>query len=183
MACSGGARRSGCVFSRRPRAAASSGRSGHRLRGRARGDLGIIGHNGAGKSTLLRSSPGSPRRPAAGGPERAGRSPARGRHRLPPRADGPRERLPERCDPGWAGATSPQVRRDRRFRGLGRFIDTPVKRYSSGMYLRLAFSVAAHLEPEILIIDEVLSVGDLAFQESAWDGWRRSPARDGRCSS
>src|SRR6202022_61105 len=50
------------------------------------------------------------------------------------------------------------------FAGVARFIDTPVKRYSSGMYLRLAFAVAAHLEPEILIVDEVLAVGDLAFQ-------------------
>ncbi len=44
-------------------------------------------------------------------------------------------------------------------------MDTPVKRYSSGMYVRLAFAVAAHLEPEILLVDEVLSVGDAAFQK------------------
>jgi lipopolysaccharide transport system ATP-binding protein len=50
------------------------------------------------------------------------------------------------------------------FAGVEKFLDTPVKRYSSGMYVRLAFAVAAHLEPEILIIDEVLAVGDAAFQ-------------------
>jgi lipopolysaccharide transport system ATP-binding protein len=55
------------------------------------------------------------------------------------------------------------------FSGCARYIDTPVKRYSSGMYVRLAFAVAAHLEPEILIVDEVLAVGDLAFQSKCID--------------
>jgi lipopolysaccharide transport system ATP-binding protein len=51
------------------------------------------------------------------------------------------------------------------FSGVSRFLDTPVKRYSSGMYVRLAFAVAAHLDPEILVIDEVLAVGDIEFQQ------------------
>ena len=50
------------------------------------------------------------------------------------------------------------------FSGIEKFLDTPVKRYSSGMYVRLAFAVAAHLEPEILVVDEVLAVGDAEFQ-------------------
>ena len=51
------------------------------------------------------------------------------------------------------------------FSEVEKFLDTPVKRYSSGMYVRLAFAVAAHLEPEILVVDEVLAVGDIAFQK------------------
>jgi len=65
------------------------------------------------------------------------------------------------------------------FAEVERFIDTPVKRYSSGMYLRLAFAVAAHLEPEILIVDEVLAVGDAAFQQRCL-GRMREVATEGR---
>jgi lipopolysaccharide transport system ATP-binding protein len=65
------------------------------------------------------------------------------------------------------------------FAGVERFIDTPVKRYSSGMYMRLAFAVAAHLEPEILIIDEVLAVGDAQFQKKCL-GKMRSVSEEGR---
>ena len=65
------------------------------------------------------------------------------------------------------------------FSGVSRYLDTPVKFYSSGMYVRLAFSVAAHLEPEILIIDEVLAVGDAEFQRKSL-GKMESVAREGR---
>ncbi|MBS1250397.1 MAG: Teichoic acids export ATP-binding protein TagH [Chloroflexi bacterium] len=65
------------------------------------------------------------------------------------------------------------------FSGVEKFIDTPVKRYSSGMYLRLAFSVAAHLEPEILVVDEVLAVGDAEFQRKCL-GKMSDVAQEGR---
>jgi ABC-type polysaccharide/polyol phosphate transport system ATPase subunit len=65
------------------------------------------------------------------------------------------------------------------FAEIERFLDTPVKRYSSGMYVRLAFAVAAHLEPEILVVDEVLAVGDLAFQKKCL-GKMGDVARGGR---
>jgi lipopolysaccharide transport system ATP-binding protein len=65
------------------------------------------------------------------------------------------------------------------FAEISEFIDTPVKRYSSGMYVRLAFAVAAHLEPEILIVDEVLAVGDAEFQKKCL-GKMRSVSRQGR---
>lgn len=66
------------------------------------------------------------------------------------------------------------------FAEIERFLDTPVKRYSSGMYVRLAFSVAAHLEPEILVIDEVLAVGDLAFQKRCLGKMREATSKEGR---
>ena len=65
------------------------------------------------------------------------------------------------------------------FSGVEKFIDTPVKHYSSGMYVRLAFAVAAHLEPEILIIDEVLAVGDIEFQKKCL-GKMKDVAENGR---
>lgn len=65
------------------------------------------------------------------------------------------------------------------FAEVERFLDTPVKRYSSGMYLRLAFAVAAHLEPDILLVDEVLAVGDAAFQKKS-SGKMTEVAREGR---
>ena len=65
------------------------------------------------------------------------------------------------------------------FSEVEEFLDTPVKRYSSGMYVRLAFAVAAHLEPEILIVDEVLAVGDSAFQKKCL-GKMGSFAQSGR---
>jgi lipopolysaccharide transport system ATP-binding protein len=65
------------------------------------------------------------------------------------------------------------------FAEIEKFLDTPVKRYSSGMYVRLAFAVAAHLEPEILIVDEVLAVGDTAFQKKCL-GKMGAAAQDGR---
>ena len=69
------------------------------------------------------------------------------------------------------------------FAGVEAFIDTPVKRYSSGMYMRLAFAVAAHLDTEILLVDEVLAVGDPSSRRSAWARWTRSPGAAGRCCS
>ena len=65
------------------------------------------------------------------------------------------------------------------FAEVEKFIDTPVKRYSSGMYVRLAFAVAAHLEPEILLVDEVLAVGDASFQKKCL-GKMGNVAKEGR---
>ena len=66
------------------------------------------------------------------------------------------------------------------FAEVEKFLDTPVKRYSSGMYVRLAFAVAAHLEPEILIVDEVLAVGDAAFQKKCLGKLQDVAGKDGR---
>src|SRR5436309_5304457 len=66
------------------------------------------------------------------------------------------------------------------FAKVEKFLDTPVKRYSSGMYVRLAFAVAAHLEPEILIVDEVLAVGDTEFQKKCLGKIGDISSREGR---
>jgi len=133
-----------------------------------RGEIvGIIGRNGAGKSTLLkilsRITP-----PARGRVEIHGRTSS-----LLEVGTGFHNELTGR-ENVYLNATILGMRKrevDRKFdeivdfSGVEKFLDTPVKRYSSGMRVRLAFAVAAHLEPEILIIDEVLAVGDAAFQE------------------
>lgn len=66
------------------------------------------------------------------------------------------------------------------FAGISQFLDTPVKRYSSGMYVRLAFSVAAHMEPDILLVDEVLAVGDAEFQKKCLGKMEEVTRKDGR---
>lgn len=66
------------------------------------------------------------------------------------------------------------------FAEVERFLDTPIKRYSSGMYVRLAFSIAAHMEPDILLVDEVLAVGDAAFQKKCLDKMREVARKSGR---
>jgi ABC-type polysaccharide/polyol phosphate transport system ATPase subunit len=132
-----------------------------------RGDaLGIIGHNGAGKSTLLKILT-KLLRPTLGSYQTRGRVGA-----LIEVTAGFHPDLTGRENIFLNGAIIGMRRTDIEkrfdaiveFSGIGDFIDTPVKRYSSGMNARLGFSVAAHLEPEILIIDEVLSVGDFTFQ-------------------
>src|SRR5437588_4315866 len=80
--------------------------------------------------------------------------------------------------------TKPEIRRKFdeivAFSEIEEFLDTPVKRYSSGMYVRLAFAVAAHLEPEILIVDEVLSVGDAQFQKRCLGKMKEVASGQGR---
>lgn len=63
------------------------------------------------------------------------------------------------------------------FAGIGNYLDTPVKRYSSGMYARLGFAVAAHVDPEVLLVDEVLAVGDMAFQKKCYDRMKQMISR------
>ncbi len=129
--------------------------------------LGIIGKNGAGKSTLLKilSKVTSPTQ---------GKIYAKGRvASLLEVGTGFHPELTGKENIFLNGAILGMTKNDIckkfdeivEFSGIGKYIDTPVKRYSSGMYVRLAFAVAAHLEPEILIIDEVLAVGDAEFQK------------------
>src|SRR2546421_6115544 len=143
--------------------------------------VGLIGHNGAGKTTLLKIL-SQITEPTAGWADVTGRvgsllEVGTGFH---PELTG-RENI--FLNGAILGMRRSEIRRrfDEivEFAGVGRFLDTPVKRYSSGMSVRLAFAVAAHLEPEILLVDEVLAVGDAAFQRKSL-GKMGEVAREGR---
>jgi lipopolysaccharide transport system ATP-binding protein len=136
--------------------------------------VGIIGHNGAGKSTMLKHLSGL-MKPTRGRIDVVGRLSAlidvgAGFH---PDLTG-RENV--FINGAILGMSRAEVRRKFddivAFSELKDFIDTPVKRYSSGMFARLGFAVAVHMEPDILIIDEVLSVGDMAFQKKGLEKMR-----------
>jgi len=143
--------------------------------------FGIIGRNGAGKSTLLKIL-SRVTRPTKGQICTRGRVGS-----LLEVGTGFHPELTGRENVYLNGSILGMSRREiaakfdeiATFAEVEEFLDTPVKRYSSGMYTRLAFSVAAHLEPEILIIDEVLAVGDAAFQKKCF-GKMQEVAHDGR---
>jgi len=143
--------------------------------------LGIIGRNGAGKSTLLKIL-SRITEPTAGEIRMRGRvgsllEVGTGFH---PELTG-RENI--FLNGALLGMQKEEIRRKFdeivAFAEIEKFLDTPVKRYSSGMYVRLAFAVAAHLEPEILIVDEVLAVGDAQFQKKCL-GKMGDVAKEGR---
>lgn len=143
--------------------------------------IGIIGRNGAGKSTLLKVL-SRITSPTTGSIRIKGRVASllevgTGFH---PELTG-RENV--YLNGAILGMTRSEVtskfERIVEFAEIGEFIDTPVKRYSSGMYVRLAFSVAAHLDPEILLVDEVLAVGDINFQKKCL-GRMQEIGKDGR---
>lgn len=143
--------------------------------------LGIVGHNGAGKSTLLKIL-SRITQPTTGTADIYGRVSS-----LLEVGTGFHSELSGRenifLNAAMLGMRREEVRRKFdeiiAFSGVEAFIDTPVKRYSSGMYVRLAFAVAAHLEPEILIVDEVLAVGDASFQQKCL-GKMEEVSRSGR---
>jgi lipopolysaccharide transport system ATP-binding protein len=143
--------------------------------------LGVIGRNGAGKSTLLKIL-SHITEPTEGKVEIRGRVGS-----LLEVGTGFHPELTGRENIQLNGAILGMSRSEIRskfddivdFSEIGRFLDTPVKFYSSGMFVRLAFSVAAHLDPEILVLDEVLAVGDVAFQKKCL-GKMEDVAREGR---
>ena len=144
--------------------------------------VGVIGANGAGKSTLLKIL-------SRITPPTAGEARLRGRvGSLLEVGTGFHPELTGRENVFLNGSILGMSRQEilRKFdeivdfAGIEKFLDTPVKRYSSGMYVRLAFSVAAHLEPDILIIDEVLSVGDAQFQKKCLGKMKSVTEQDGR---
>lgn len=143
--------------------------------------VGIIGRNGAGKSTLLKIL-SRITEPTSGSIKIHGRVAS-----LLEVGTGFHPELSGRENIFLNGAILGMARKEIHrkfdeivaFAEVERFLDTPVKRYSSGMYVRLAFAVAAHLEPEILIVDEVLAVGDAAFQKKCL-GKMHDVARGGR---
>jgi lipopolysaccharide transport system ATP-binding protein len=149
----------------------------------APGDVvGIIGRNGAGKSTLLKIL-SRITEPTEGRVHLRGRVASllevgTGFH---PELTG-RENI--FLNGAILGMNRAEIRRKFdaivEFAEIERFLDTPVKRYSSGMFVRLAFAVAAHLEPEILIVDEVLAVGDAVFQQKCMGKMDAVSKREGR---
>ena len=144
--------------------------------------LGIIGRNGAGKSTLLkilsRITEPSEGRVTIKGRVASLLEVGTGFH---PELTG-RENI--YLNGAILGMTRAEIRRKFDeivdFAEVEKFLDTPVKRYSSGMYVRLAFAVAAHLEPEILVVDEVLAVGDIEFQKKCLGKMQDVASKDGR---
>ena len=144
--------------------------------------IGIVGRNGAGKSTLLkilsRITDPSEGRVLLRGRVASLLEVGTGFH---PELTG-RENI--FLNGAILGMTQREIRRKFdeivEFAEIDKFLDTPVKRYSSGMYVRLAFAVAAHLEPEILIVDEVLAVGDTAFQEKCIGKMNSAAESEGR---
>lgn len=144
--------------------------------------LGIIGKNGAGKSTLLKIL-SKVTGPTTGSIDYNGRVGA-----LLEVGTGFHQELTGRENIFLNGAILGMTKAEIRgkldeiidFSGVERYIDTPVKRYSSGMMVRLGFAVAAHLEPEILIVDEVLAVGDAEFQKKAIGKMQDVSKEDGR---
>lgn len=144
--------------------------------------LGIIGHNGAGKSTLLKLI-SRITAPSTGSIEMNGRIASMlevgtGFH---PELSG-RENI--YLNGAILGMTKAEIDRKMEeiieFSECRQFIDTPVKRYSSGMYVKLAFSVASHLDSEIMIMDEVLAVGDMAFQRKCIEKMSQVSEAEGR---